>query len=327
MSGKLPYNWLITGGCGFIGSNLIRNMIDSGVAPEQITVLDNFSGLKSDTLMSKFGSGVNVVQGDVRDLEIVNQTLKNIDTVIHLAASTSVDLSVAEPHLDFHHNATGTLNVLQSCCINAVKRFVFASSSAVLGEAEPPIHENLAPRPISPYGASKLAGEAYCSAFTHSYGLETVCLRFANVYGPGAANSRAIVPNFIASALSGAPLTINGDGSATRDYVYVDDLCEAIISAATKTVPKSAVYQIASNSETTVKEMFDLIVAIVKQKTGQKVSFIHGSKRQGDIERSFSDISRAKAELGWTPRTPLETGMAQTISWFITEMSEGRRVR
>lgn len=313
------FRWLITGGCGFIGANLASFLIAKGVAPRQITIFDNLSHSHASIPNQLSALGINVVLGDILDGAALSRVIENCDVIVHLAASTSVDVSVANPQFDFDHNVIGTFNVLETARKLGGKRIVFASSSAALGNAEPPIHENQAARPISPYGASKLAGEAYCSAYAHSFGLATACLRFGNVYGPGALGSLAVVPNFITRALDGKTLQINGDGLATRDYVYVNDLCDAIMRAGVAIIPAGSIYQIASNSETTVSELLTIIVSKVQEKTGFAADHVFGDERKGDIKRSFSDISLANKELGWQPMTSLVDGLAETIDWFLKQ--------
>jgi UDP-glucose 4-epimerase len=199
----------------------------------QMTILDNLSvGNREDlAIVCDFtevipsealdGKGVRLVVGDVRDFDVVAQCTKSIDCLVHLAATTGVGPSVENPRTDMESNVIGTFNVLEAARIQRVKRFVFASSGAPIGEVEPPIHEELAPHPVSPYGASKLAGEGYCSAYFRTFGIETVVLRFGNVYGPGSNHKSSVVAKFIRQAMHGEMLEIYGDGNQTRDFIYI----------------------------------------------------------------------------------------------------------
>src|SRR4051795_3399335 len=227
--------WLVTGGCGFLGRNLVAQLVYEGNC--EVRVLDNFEvGCREDleAAISRHGevrggsapastSRLEIIKADILDDKAVQTAAFGCDFLVHLAANTGVTQSVENPLRDFRVNVVGTLNCLEAARHADVKRFVFASSGAPLGEAEPPVHEEKAPRPRSPYGASKLAGEGYCSAYWHSYGLETVALRFGNVYGPHSCHKGSVVATFIRRALSGKPLIVHGDGGQTRDFIFIDD--------------------------------------------------------------------------------------------------------
>lgn len=244
--------WLITGGCGFIGTALVRNIIEERPY-DQIRVLDNLShGTRKDLAQvcrfdentipvstnaylpepSGSSSAVELIVGDITDIEMAEKAALGMDCIVHLAANTGVGPSVENPRQDLQSNVLGILNMLEGAQKHNVERFVFASSSAPVGETDPPVHEELAPRPVSPYGASKLAGEGYCSAYYRTYGIKTVALRFGNVYGPGSTHKTSVVAKFIKQALRGEPCVIYGDGSQTRDFIYIDDLVQAILKAA-----------------------------------------------------------------------------------------------
>jgi UDP-glucose 4-epimerase len=194
---------------------------------------------------------------------------------------------------------------------------VFASSSAPIGEALPPIHENLPGRPVSPYGASKLAGEAYCSAYTRSYGTGAVALRFGNVYGPGSGHKSSVVAAFISAALAGEPLIVYGDGRQTRDFIYVDDLVRAVRFAAIVKDIGGELFQIATSHETSVGELLDLLVPLLDaEQLSPKVR--HASPRVGDVQRSYSDTAKARRMLGWSAEVGLSEGLRRTLNWFLT---------
>ena len=236
-------NWLITGGCGFIGTSLIARLLLNTDVKHNIRILDNLStGTRAD--LSSVASflevesidnlsisldGVELVVGDILDEGLAYKVTKNIDVIVHLAANTGVGPSVENPRFDCFTNVIGVFNYLDAARINKVPRFIFASSGAPAGEVDPPIHEELPPHPVSPYGASKLAGEGYCSAYNKSFGIDTVMLRFGNVYGPRSLHKSSVVAKFIRQALDGETLEVYGDGTQTRDFIYIDDLVDALI--------------------------------------------------------------------------------------------------
>ncbi len=287
-------NWLITGGCGFIGTSLIRTLESEG--GHQVRVLDDLStGTREDlglvcafrevALAALKGSpeGVELVVGDILDEQLAQAAAQGVDVIVHLAANTGVGPSVEDPRADCYANVLGTFNYLEAARKNEVSRFVFASSGAPAGEVEPPIHEELPPHPVSPYGASKLAGEGYCSAYKRSFGIDTVALRFGNVYGPGSVHKNSVVAKFLRRALNGEVLEIFGDGSQTRDFIYIDDLIKAAILAATKPGIGGETFQIASSRETTVGEMTEQLVSILKAKRVDGIRVINGETRVGDV--------------------------------------------
>jgi len=218
---------------------------------------------------------------------------------------------------DCTRNVVGTLNYLEACRANGIKRFVFASSGAPIGECTPPIHEELPAHPVSPYGASKLAGEAYCSAYARSFGIETVALRFGNAYGPLSSHKASVVAKFIREALVGEPWEIYGDGRQTRDFVYVEDMVAAIMRAATAAGVGGEVFQIASNAETTVRELAEKLAAALRARGVTPPEIRHAERRVGDVTRNFSDTSKARMRLGWTPAVSLDEGLARTVAWFL----------
>ena len=215
-------------------------------------------------------------------------------------------------------NVIGTFNYLEAARINNVPKFVFASSGASTGDVEPPIHEELPPHPVSPYGASKLAGEGYCSAYYKTFNIQTVMLRFGNVYGPGSVHKNSIVAKFIRQALNKQTLEIFGDGKQTRDFIYIDDLTNAINLAVVKNNIGGEVFQIASNQETTITDLTIKINAILNQNGINDINVINGDTRLGDVRRIYSDTSKAKNRLGWQPRVSQEEGLKKTVEYFIT---------
>ncbi len=327
--------WLITGGCGFIGRNLITDLL-RGVG-HSLRIVDDLSvgsreGLASvceftEVFPERIGaggsewSGVELVEGDVCDDRLALNVVRDADVIVHLAASTGVGPSVEDPRADCRTNVIGTLNYLEAARQRAVQRFVFASSSAPIGECEPPIHEELAARPVSPYGASKLAGEGYCSAFYRSFGVETVALRFGNVYGPRSEGKSSVVARFITRALHGDPLEVFGDGHQTRDFIHVTDLVGAIRKAATVPGVGGEVFQIATQSETTILELAEILSELLQEAGVGELPLRHASARVGDVRRSFSDTTKARERLGWTAERDLWSGLEQTLEWFLHALS------
>lgn len=326
-------NWLITGGCGFIGTSLIRHLLAS--KPEiHIRVLDNLSvGTEDDLARAcefekisehditfcsknlKQGS-VELFVGDIRDDEIAKLAAKEMDVVVHLAANTGVGPSVEDPRSDFLSNVVGVFNLLEAARCSKVKKFVFASSGAPVGNVEPPIHELLAARPVSPYGASKLAGEGYCSAYYQTFGIETIALRFGNVYGPYSNKKSSVVAKFIREIMEGKNISIYGDGTQTRDFIYVDDLVRAICLSAAKEGLGGEVFQIATSRETTVEEVAHKILSATSDVGFESVSINYSAERLGDVKRNFSDTSKAFNVLGWEPEYSLDRGIEVTVGWF-----------
>ena len=296
---------LVTGGAGFIGVNLAPVLAGLGL---ETRCYDSFStGRRADAERAAYDE---IVEGDILDASALAEAARDCTHVVHLAAQAGVPASVADPLADCELNVRGTLHALLAARDAGVQGFVLASSSAPLGEITPPAHEGLVPRPTSPYGASKLAGEAYCSAFAGSYGLPTVALRFSNVYGPYSYHKGSVVAAFCKAALAGEPLVVHGDGSQTRDFVFVEDLCRGIASAVT-VGGTGLVAHLASGTETTVLE----VARQVSARAGE-VPIEHRPARAGDVTRSFSDISLARERFGFEPRVALAEGLDRTVAWF-----------
>jgi UDP-glucose 4-epimerase len=302
-------SYLITGGCGFIGVNLVKRLCARG---DSVRVFDNLSTGRHEDAASL---GAQVIVGDVRDARAVSEAAKGAEVVVHLAAHTRVIESITDPDLNFDINVVGTKNVLQACRDTGVQKLVFASTGgAILGDQKPPTHEEMVPRPISPYGAGKLAGEAYCSAFAGSFGLNTVALRFSNVYGPFSYHKGSVVAQFFRNLIQGKPLIVYGDGSQTRDYVFVEDLIEAVLLAEQIDTPGD-VFQIASGRETSLNELIALIGKVVPDRA---VNICHEPARRGEVLRNYARIEKARKTLGYEPRVPLEEGLHRTWHWFTT---------
>jgi UDP-glucose 4-epimerase len=324
---KTNKSFLITGGCGFIGTTLISKLIK--INPNsKIRVLDNFTtGSSSDLAdvasfhIGKIGNlslrsdSVELVEGDIRDSSLLQMCAVDVDCIVHLAANTGVGPSVEGPRLDMESNVIGTFNALEAARLQGVKKFIFASSGAPAGEVDPPIHEELPPHPVSPYGSSKLAGEGYCSSYYRTFGINTVCLRFGNVYGPRSKKKSSVVAKFIRQALQGETCVIFGDGKQTRDFLYIDDLVRAVILAIDKPVGGET-FQIASGLERTVGEVASIITSALAMR-GIAMKVEHDSPRLGDVMRNYSDTSKAARILAWTPEMEIKDGIDRTLDWFL----------
>ncbi|HET6560438.1 MAG TPA: NAD-dependent epimerase/dehydratase family protein [Marmoricola sp.] len=301
-----PGRVLVTGGAGFIGVNLARELAGQGFTTR---CYDSFvTGHRSDAEAAGY---CEIVTGDVLDADALRRAAEGCRYVVHLAAQAGVPTSIEDPVRDCDLNVRGTLHALLAARDAGVDGFVFASSIAPLGDVRPPAHEGLVPRPKSPYGASKLAGEGYCSAFAGSYGLATVALRFSNVYGPFSYHKGSAVAAFCRAALNGGPITIYGDGSQTRDFVFVGDLCAGIAAAMTSGAA-GVVAHLGSGVPAAVSE----VARTVASRVGGEVPIETRPPRPGDVLHSSADIGRAAALFGFAPRTGLVEGIDRTVSWF-----------
>lgn len=309
--------YLITGGAGFIGSNIAESLLERG---EEVRILDNFSTGKRENIAHL--DGVELIEGDIRDLEVVKKAVKGTDFCLHQAALPSVARSVENPVESNDVNVGGTLNVLVAAVEASVKRFVYASSSSVYGDTPTlPKIENMTPRPLSPYAVSKLAGELYVNSFGRVHGLETIILRYFNVFGPRqdpTSKYAAVIPAFVSAISNSQNPTIYGDGEQSRDFTYVGNVVAANIAACHS--PASAVggtYNTACGSRTTVNELAEQIARILKC----ELEPLHVAPRPGDVRHSCADISAARRELGYEPRIVLKDGLAKTVEWFTSKYS------
>jgi UDP-glucose 4-epimerase len=336
VAGEAAMNWLVTGGCGFIGVALVRSLVDEG--GHAVRVVDNLAVGTRDDLRAvcefveaypadvgsmTAGSPVELVVGDILDEELALRAAEGAEVIVHLAANTGVAPSVEDPRSDCLANVIGTLNYLEAARHDDAKRFVFASSGATIGEVEPPIHEEMTPHPVSPYGASKLSGEAYCSAYFRTFGVETVSLRFGNVYGPLSSHKSSVIAKFIKRAMRGEVLEIYGDGAQTRDFIYVEDLTRAVRLAATAEGVGGEVFQIATNAEISIQEMVEELLPILDAVGIKDVEVKQAAPRLGDVMRNYSDTSKAARTLGWRAEVCLKEGLRCTVDWFM-DQSGGR---
>jgi UDP-glucose 4-epimerase len=331
-------NFLITGGCGFIGVNLVKHLLDEN-KDHRIRVVDNLSVGRREDLASvgefteiakkEIGGGgpdrLELVVGDIRDAELAMTACQEADVVIHLAASTGVIPSIEDPRADCMDNVVGSFNYLEGARANGISRFVFASSGAPLGEQDPPIHEEMASHPMSPYGASKLAGEAYCSAYHGSFSLDTVVLRFGNVYGPYSYQKNSVVAKFIKHILASERLSIYGQGNQTRDFIYANDLVQAILLAMVKPGIGGEVFQIATHKEHTVFEVAEKLNQLAEKHLDRKSDIVFENERKGEIRRNYSDIRKAIKMLGFEPQYDLKEGLEKTFLWFLEAYQRERK--
>ncbi|MCO1335324.1 NAD-dependent epimerase/dehydratase family protein [Microbulbifer sp. OS29] len=300
---------LITGGCGFIGSNLIKALTNLDLYDE-ILVLDNET---TGDIASLSAFPHRFIRGDVRDLQAVDEAMIGVDAVVHLAADTRVINSIENPMYNFEVNVQGTMNILEAMRKHNINRLINASTGgAIIGDTDPPVHELMPVNPASAYGASKAAVEAYCSAYIQSYGLAITSLRFSNVYGPLSLHKGSVIAAFIKKILKGEPCEIYGDGSQTRDFIFVGDLCQGIINALQG--EQSGVFQLGSGVPTSVNEIISLLKAISGRNDALEV--IYHSFRVGEVRHNFTDISKARRSLAFAPETKLWQGIKITWDYF-----------
>jgi UDP-glucose 4-epimerase len=298
---------LVTGGAGFIGSALVRLLVERG---DDVCVYDNLSTGSPELLD---GTGAELVRGDVRDVEALQGAAQGCDVVFHLAAGTGVLPSMEDPFADFDLNAGGTLAALWVARSTGAGRFVFSSSNAPLGAGAYPASEEKPTAPLSPYGAGKAAGEAYCSAFHGAYGLDAVAVRFSNAYGPRSGHKGNVIPLFLKRLLAGEELVVYGDGTQTRDFVFVEDLAAGLGLASTVEGVGGEIFQLASGVETSLNALIDLLADV----TGHEPVLRHEPPRPGEILRNYSLIGKAQERLGYAPATALPEGLRRTYEWFL----------
>jgi UDP-glucose 4-epimerase len=304
---------LVTGGAGFIGSNLARALVLRG---DEVRVLDNFSTGNRRNLV-ELGDEIEVVEGELRSYERVHAATRGVEVVFHQGALPSVPRSVQDPLTTGAVNVEGTLNVLLAARDQGVRRVVFASSSSVYGNSgELPRLETANPDPISPYGVSKLAAERYCVSFSRVYALETVALRYFNVFGPNqdpTSQYSAVIPLFVTAIARGEPIAIYGDGNQRRDFTYVDNVVDANLVAAEVEGANGLVLNVATGRSTSVNELATVIGQLLDRPVGRD----EHPPRAGDVRDSWADIARAEQVLGWKPRVSLEDGLALAAEAFI----------
>lgn len=305
---------LVTGGCGFVGSNLVATLQRAGGF--EIVVLDDES-LGSRANLQDFSG--TFLKGDIADRGLVRRALADVNVVVHLAAHTRVIESIETPEKTFHANVAGTFGLLEECRRAGIRRFVNASTGgAIVGDVVPPVTEEFPPRPLSPYGASKLATEGLCSAYTASYGMACVSLRFSNIYGPGSLHKGSVVAHFLKQVLALRPLIVYGDGTQQRDYLFIDDLVEGLVRVLKSDA--TGTFQLGSGKGTPLNEL----IAIIGRVTGRSLDVRYEAARTGEIHSTWNDIAKARAAFGFDPRTSLADGIARTWDWFRAQQADGR---
>jgi UDP-glucose 4-epimerase len=306
--------FLVTGGAGFIGSHLVERLLRDG---HRVRVLDNFTtGAREHLAFARGDSRLEVLEGDLRDPDAVRAAVRGVEVVLHQAAMRSVPRSVDDPLGANDNNVTGTLNLLLAARAAGVRRLVYASSSSVYGDRpDLPKREEQPPAPISPYAVSKLAGELYCQAWSGLYGLETVALRYFNVFGPRqdpASQYAAVIPRFITRALRGEPLEVHGDGTQSRDFTYVDNVVEVNRLAAAAPGVAGEVFNVGCGDRVSLLE----IVGTLERLLGRPLERRHTARRPGDVPHTQADIGKAKRFLGYAPLVEFEEGLRRTIAFF-----------
>jgi len=323
-----PRRWLVTGSAGFIGSHLLETLLRLG---QEVTSLDNFSTghrRNLDQVRAAVGEDAwrrhRFIDADICDLDACRNACKGADVVLHEAALGSVPRSIEDPLLTHASNATGFLNLLVAARDAGVRRFVYAASSSTYGDhpALPKVESQIG-RPLSPYAVTKYVDELYADVFGRCYGIETIGLRYFNVFGsrqdPDGAYA-AVIPRWIAAMMRGTPVTIHGDGETTRDFCYVKNVVQANLLAATSTNPKAIneVYNVAVGGRTSLNQLHALLTGLVSQwRPGQPIAPArHDAFRQGDVRHSQADVSKAQALLDYRPEYDMATGLAEAMSWY-----------
>lgn len=304
--------YLVTGGAGFIGSNTVDELVRRG---HSVVVLDDLSGGKEDNL-AEVRNKITFIKGSINDIEIIRRAIFEADYVIHLAARTSVPFSMKDPIESNRVNIDGTLNVLVAARDAKVKRVVFAASSSAYGETPTlPKVESMEPQPISPYGVTKFVGELYMQTFGRCYGLENVCLRYFNIFGPRqdpTSQYSGVMAKFCSAFLEETEPVIYGDGTQSRDFTYVDNAVQANLLACEAPAASGRVFNIGTGDRINLNQVVEALGRI----SGKPLKARHDPPRDGDIRDSQADISRARAVLGYEPTVALEEGLQRTFEWY-----------
>ena len=310
---------LVTGGGGFIGSHLVRRLLRDGA---RVRVLDNFATGRRSNLAEVLDE-VELIEGDLQSYERVHNAVRGCEVAFHLGALPSVPRSIQDPLTSNATNVIGTLNVLLAARDEGLRRVVHASSSSLYGASrELPKQEQMPALPIAPYAVSKLAAEGYCRAFHEVYGLETVALRYFNVFGPGQdpqSQYAAVIPNFIVAALEGRSPLIHGDGEQSRDFTYVDNAVDANLLAASAPGAAGEAFNVACGERTTL----NAIVARIADLCGHEVEAVHDDARPGDVRHSLADIGKAREILGYEPQVGFEEGLRRTFAAYEEDVRRG----
>jgi UDP-glucose 4-epimerase len=305
---------LVTGGAGFIGSSLVRALLARG---DSVRVIDNFFSGKRENL-ADVAKHVELIEGDVRDEAALARALAGVELVFHEAAIPSVPRSLVDPIASHEANATGTLKLLREAKRAGVRRVVYAASSSAYGDTPTlPKIETMRPAPLSPYAVSKLTGELYCQVFAGAYGLETVCLRYFNVFGPHqdpASEYAAVIPRFVTAGLAGKRVSIFGDGTQSRDFCYIDNTVEANLSAGSAPAAEASgrVFNVACGLATSLNDVARQIGEIL----GKPLAVDYAPPRVGDVKHSLADITAARTHLGYRAAISFSEGLSRTVRWY-----------
>jgi len=302
-------HYLVTGGAGFIGSHLVRRLVAEGVA---VRVVDNVSTGQLARLEDLRGS-IEFIEGDLADDRVSDEVVEGVDYVFHQAAVPSVPRSVRDPIATNRANVTATLNLLESCRRAEVRRFVYAASSSAYGDTEIlPKTETMSPNPLSPYALQKLVGEHYCKLYYDLYGLETVSLRYFNVFGPNQdphSEYSAVIPKFISALLATEPITVYGDGEQSRDFTYVDNVVEANLVAMRASDAPGKVFNIGCGERISL----NILIHLLKRILGVNATVNYSDPKPGDVRHSLADITLASCILGYSPKIMVEEGLGRTV--------------
>jgi UDP-glucose 4-epimerase len=318
--------FVVTGGAGFIGSHVVERLLKDH-SRATVRVFDNFSSGAMTNLpfAAAAGTRLEVLRGDLRDLAAVEGVVRGAEVIFHQAAMRSVPRSVADPLGANENNVLGTLHVLEAAKRAGVRRVVFASSSSVYGDnPELPKREDQPPAPISPYAVSKAAGEQYAAVWTRLYNVETVGLRYFNVFGPRqdpASEYAAVIPRFILWALRGTPVEVHGDGRQSRDFTYIDNVVDANVLAATAPKAAGEAFNVGCGDRVSLLD----IIARLETMLGKRIERRHTPSRAGDVPRTLADVSKGQRLLGYVPAVGFDEGLRRTVDYFKTASGGGHR--
>jgi UDP-glucose 4-epimerase len=297
---------LVTGGAGFVGANLVQHLAAAG---HELVAFDDLSARARPPWWGSRAGPARTVEASIEDAGALRRAMRGIDAVVHLAAKPGVADSVSHPEVDYRVNVQGTFNVIDAVRRAAGSHVIFASSGAVLAGATPPLREDMAPQPMSPYGASKLYGEGITAAAS-AFGIVGIALRFSNVYGPLSAHKKSVIASFLRRALRRAPLVVYGTGKQTRDFIYIEDVCRAVQRALRAKRP--GVYHLGTGVETSVLELAKRVAAACDV----PLEIERRPARPADPARNFVSYAGIERAMGWRPRVDLDEGLARTVAWM-----------